>query len=102
MLGNAIYEEQGATTGVRVLSLDADGTTLEVSIQTEGTIRGVAETTVWTYWSKTRNDGSIHYRGAIYFTTTSKRLRDLNGTMGVHEYDLDAQGKAIVKVWEWK
>jgi hypothetical protein len=89
----------------------------------------------WTYWSKTRSDGSIHgegkgimttkdgdvvnligngaaksrgsdgsvhYRGAIYFHTTSQKLSKLNGATGVHEYDVDAEGNTVARVWEWK
>ncbi len=135
MLGEILYEEKGKTTGVRVISSEGGEVTVEVSLQTEGRIQGVAETSLWTYWSKTRSDGSmygegkgfmttkdgdvvnlmgngaarsrrsdgsVHYRGAIYFQTTSEKLSKLNGTTGIHEYDVDSEGNAVVKVWEWK
>lgn len=135
MLGEIIYEEKGRITGTRVVSADDGEIKIEVDLQTEGKIQGVEETCVWTYWSKTRSDGtmvgegkgfmttkdgdvitligsgcapgagsdgSVHYRGAIYFHTTSQKYAGLNGTAGVHEYDVDADGNTAVKVWEWK
>ncbi|MEE9230494.1 MAG: hypothetical protein V3U86_07285 [Acidobacteriota bacterium] len=47
-------------------------------------------------------DGSIHYRGAIYFRTTSAKFSNLNGMVAVHEYDVDAEGNTVATVWEWK
>jgi hypothetical protein len=47
-------------------------------------------------------DGIVHYRGAIYFNTASKKFSDLNGAVGVHEYDVTPDGKTSAKVWEWK
>jgi hypothetical protein len=29
-------------------------------------------------------------------------LSKLNGTVGVHEYDVDAEGNTVAKIWEWK
>ena len=135
MLGEILIEETGKTLGVRVLDSEAGAVTMEVSLQTEGRVLGVAEATVWTYWSKTRPDGSmygegkgvmttkdgevigllgsgtakvagldgtVHYRGAIYFNTTAAKYAKLNGTAGVHEYEVSAAGSLTTKVWEWK
>ena len=135
MLGQILLEEKGKASGFRVLSLDPGETTVEVSLQTQGRILSVEETSLWTYWSKTRADGSIygegkgfmttkdgdvihmlgsgastapgrdgviHYRGAVYFNTGSAKFVALNGAVGVHEYDVDAQGNTAAKVWEWK
>ena len=135
MLGEMLLEETGKTLGVRVLDSEPGTVTMEVSVQTEGRLLGIAETTVWTYWSKTRPDGSmygegkgvmtttdgdviglvgsgtakavgpdgtIRYRGAIYFNTAAAKYARLNGSAGVHEYDLSASGNLTTKVWEWK
>ena len=62
-LGNLILDETGQVTGMRVLSNDANGVNVEVSLQTTGTIRGVPENTLWTYEVLTRPDGSVHSGG---------------------------------------
>ncbi len=46
-------------------------------------------------------DGSISYRGAIYFHTASEKFAALNGAMGAHEHDVGADGTATTKVWQW-
>jgi hypothetical protein len=135
MLGDILYEEKGKTTGVRVLSSDGGEVTVEVTLQTQGRILGMEESSLWTYSSKTRadgtivgegkgfmttkdgdvvnligsggakargSDGSVHYRGVIYFHTRSQKLSNLNGATGVFEYDVDAAGNTVAKVWEWK
>lgn len=135
MLGDILIEETGKTLGVRVLESEPGAVTMEVTVQTEGRLLGVSEATVWTYWSKTRADGSmygegkgvmttkdgdvigligqgtakaagpdgiIHYRGAIYFHTAAAKYVRLNGSAGVHEYDVSASGTLTTKVWEWK
>jgi hypothetical protein len=135
MLGEILYEEKGKTTAVRLLSSEGGESTVEVTLQTEGRIQGMEERSLWSYWSKTRadgtlygegkgvmttkegdvvnlignggaksrgSDGSVHYRGAIYFHTASPKLSRLNGCTGVHEYDVDAEGNTVARVWEWK
>ena len=68
-LGDLILEEVGQMTGTRVLSTDASGTNLELSLHLTGTIRGVPETTMWTYTTLTRPDGSIYGHGQGIMTT---------------------------------
>ena len=68
-LGDLILEEVGQVTGTRVLSTDASGTNLELSLQLTGTIRGVPQTTMWTYTTLTRPDGSIYGNGQGVMTT---------------------------------
>ena len=68
-LGDLILDEAGQVTGTRVLSTDASGTNLELGLQLTGTIRGVPETTLWTYTTLTRPDGSIYGSGHGVMTT---------------------------------
>ena len=129
MLGDLLYEEKGETTGLRVLSSEGGEVKVEVSLQAEGQIHGVSETSLWTYWSKTRSDGTIYgegtgfmttadgavinlkgtgaaksagpdgsvsYRGTIYFHTSSEKFASLNGAVGVHEYEVDAEGNVTI------
>ena len=45
-LGELVLEDSGQITGIRVLSTDASGTTLELNLQLSGTIRGVDQNTL--------------------------------------------------------
>ena len=69
MLGELIYEEAGTITGTRVLEPGGEESLVEVDLRSEGTIQGVKETTLWTYWSATRADGSIYGEGDGIMTT---------------------------------
>ena len=52
--------------------------------------------------AKATSDGSVANRGALYFQTTAEKYAHLNSISGVHEYDVDAQGNTVGKIWEWK
>ena len=134
-LGDLILDETGQVMGMRVLSSDANGIKTEVSLQLTGTIRGVSESTLWTYTILTRPDGSMYGSGTGIMTTqdgdvvsmvgagsgkivppgatnnfrtmlhphsAAAKYADLNGSTLVGEYDLNADGSAINKCWEWK
>lgn len=47
-------------------------------------------------------DGSVEYLGTIHFQTALAQFASLNGAVGVHEYDVGADGNTSVQVWEWK
>ena len=47
-------------------------------------------------------DGSVSYRGILYYRTTTQRLARLNNACGVFEYEVDPGGNTTAKVWEWK
>ena len=79
MLGDILYEETGQTSGIRVLSSEAGETEVEISLQTQGTIRGVAEHSLWTYRSKTRADGTICGTGTGFMTTSEGDVIHLIG-----------------------
>lgn len=49
-----------------------------------------------------RKDGSVSYRGAIYYQTSSPRWLRLNSVAGIFEYEVDAQGNTRAQLWEWK
>ncbi len=79
-LGNLLYEEKGKAIGMRVLSSDAGGTKMEVTLQTEGRIEGVDENSLWTYSSFTRPDGSIYGEGKGLMTTKGGDTIHLTGS----------------------
>lgn len=78
-LGDQILEESGQITGIRVLSMDASGTHTETCLQLAGTIRGVAQTTIWTYTTLTRPDGSMCGSGQGIMTTQDGDVIQLTG-----------------------
>jgi hypothetical protein len=47
-------------------------------------------------------DGSISYRGAIYYSTAAAKWARLNNVAAVFEYEVDAQGNTKAQIWEWK
>ncbi len=51
---------------------------------------------------KLKQDGGVSYRGVLYFQTASKKFAQLNEMTTVFEYEVDAEGKSVSKVWEWK
>jgi hypothetical protein len=47
-------------------------------------------------------DGSVSYRGALYFQTASPAWLRLNTVAGAFEFEVDTQGRTRSDVWEWK
>ena len=64
---------------MRVLSNDANGVNVEVSLQTTGTIRVVPENTLCTYEVLTRPDGSVQGGGDGIMTTQTRDVIVLIG-----------------------
>jgi hypothetical protein len=47
--------------------------------------------------------GGIKFRGAHFYRTSSNgKLASLNNVIGVFEGEIDAEGNAAAKIWEWK
>ena len=89
MLGELLYEEVGQITGIEVLPPEDGGVVLKVSLQAAGRIQGVEHTSLWTYTSTTRTDGSIFGQGRGVLTTADGdvvhilgRASDLSGGPG--------------------
>ena len=79
MLGELLYEETGNVSGVRVLPPEEGAVVLEVSLQASGRIQGVEHTSLWTYTSTTRADGSIFGQGRGVLTTADGDVVHLVG-----------------------
>jgi len=47
-------------------------------------------------------DGSVKYRGAIFYQTAFQEWARLNSVAAVFEYDVDAQGNTKAQIFEWK
>jgi hypothetical protein len=46
--------------------------------------------------------GTVNYRGATYYSTTSPNFTRLNSVAGIFELHADAVGALHTKAWEWK
>ena len=46
--------------------------------------------------------GAVKWRGAVYLYSKARKLLPLNKMAVVFEYDVDQNGKAQGKFWEWK
>ncbi len=49
-----------------------------------------------------KKDGSVSYRGAVYYQTSSPKWSRLNSIAGIFEYQVDGQGNTSSELWEWK
>jgi len=79
MLGELLYEETGNVTGIKVLPPEGGAVVLEVSLQAAGRFQGVEHTSIWTYKSMTRTDGSIFGEGRGVLTTATGDVVHLLG-----------------------
>ena len=46
--------------------------------------------------------GTVSYRGAVYYQTSSAKWARLNSIACVFEYEADAEGNTRAQLWEWK
>jgi hypothetical protein len=63
---------------------------------------GGAATWVGDGVGKIKPDGSVSFRGAIYYQTAFPKWTRLNGVAAVYEYDVDPQGNTRAQILEWK
>jgi hypothetical protein len=49
-----------------------------------------------------KKDGSVSFRGAIYYQSAAPAWQRLNGIAAIFEYEADAQGNTHSEIWEWK
>ncbi len=47
-------------------------------------------------------DGSVSYRGAVYYQTSSPKWSRLNTVAAIFEHEADAEGNVRSQLWEWK
>jgi hypothetical protein len=116
-----VLDVEGAP-GVEV-SFEADGkilgldhhaiTTYTAKVRPDGTLYGTGKGAVMTHsgesaaWEgagvgKFGPGGSVSYRGAIYYYSSSPTLSRLNSVALVFEFETDAAGNTHGKLWEWK
>ena len=49
-----------------------------------------------------KTDGSVSYRGAIYYQTAAAKWARLNSVAAIYEYEVDPEGNTRAQIWEWK
>lgn len=103
------FEDAGKLLGVSVTGIGSytsvvrpDGSIFGHGQGLETTDDGEAATWTGTGLGHFGPGGSVSYRGMLFFTTTSKKLARLNNTCAAFEYEVDAKGSTVSKLWEWK
>ncbi len=103
------FQQMGKILGVD----ETDMGTYESVMRPDGTLLGIGqgvimgkggETATWTGQGIGifKADGSISFRGAIYYQSAHPTWARLNSVAGVFEYDQDVNGNVKGQVWEWK
>jgi hypothetical protein len=49
-----------------------------------------------------KKDGSVSYRGAVYYQSASPAWSRLNSVAAIFEFEMDTQGNCKDESWEWK
>jgi hypothetical protein len=131
MLGDQIAEETGKVTGFRVLDAEGPKVEVSIrtqgkilgtdymgratywsAVQPSGFLYGEGQgayiaqdgMAVWKGQGtgKINPAGGASYRGALHFVNATGKLAKLAGTVGVFEYNTDANDNTTAKLWEWK
>ena len=90
------------TTGTYTSEMRPDGTLYGEGQGIVMNSEGGGATWVGSGVGTIKKDGSVSYRGAIYYQTSAAKWTRLNGMAAVFEYDVDPQGNARSQIWEWK
>ncbi len=103
------FEESGKMLGVAVNGMGtytsvvrADGTLFGQGQGIDMTEDGEAATWTGTGVGHFGPGGSVSYRGMLFFKTTGKKLARLNNACVAFEFEVDAKGSTVSKMWEWK
>ena len=49
-----------------------------------------------------KKDGSVSFRGALYYQSSSPKWSRLNSVAAIFEHDVDPAGNVRSQLWEWK
>ncbi len=103
------FEDSGKYFGVAVTGMGSYTSVVRADGSIFGNGQGMSmtedgETVTWTGTGAGHfgPGGSVSYRGMLFFRTTSKKLARMNNACGAFEYEVDAKGSTVAKVWEWK
>lgn len=103
------FEDSGKMFGVAVTGMGTYTSVVRADGSLYGSGQGMnmtedGEAVTWTATGVGRfgPGGSVSYRGMLFFRTTGKKLARLNNACGAFEYEVDAKGGTVSKMWEWK
>lgn len=89
-------------TGTYVATLRTDGSLIG---QGQGVVMGPpGELASWTGQGigLPQKDGSIKYRGAVYFDSNSATWKRLTSVAAIFEFEVSAEGETKGQLFEWK
>ncbi len=49
-----------------------------------------------------KHGGTVSYRGAVFYQSSSLKWSRLNSIAAIFEYEADTQGNTHAQLWEWK
>ncbi|HXG93886.1 MAG TPA: hypothetical protein VNN73_16200 [Blastocatellia bacterium] len=49
-----------------------------------------------------KKDGTVSFRGAVYYQSSSPKWERLNSIAAIFEHDVDIEGNVHSQLWEWK
>lgn len=103
------FEDSGTIYGIPTTGLGSYTSVIRPDGSLIGTGQGISmtqdgEAVTWTGTGsgKFGPGGSVSYRGMLFFRTTSQKLARINNACAAFEYDVDAAGNTVSKLWEWK
>ena len=103
------FEDSGSMYGIAVNGIGTYTSTIAADGSLHGTGQGMnmtadGEAAAWTGTGvgKFGPGGSVSYRGMLFFRTASQKLARLNNACVAFEYEVDAAGATVTKMWEWK
>ena len=97
-----IYGVPHTSRGTYVASLRQDGTVYGEGQGLVMSAEGDMATWVGQGVGTLKKDGSVSYRGALYYQTPSAKWSRLNSIAAMFEYEVDAEGNTKAAIWEWK
>jgi hypothetical protein len=89
-------------TGTYVTRLRPDGTLYGEGQGITMSAEGDAGTWVGQGVGTFNKDGSLSYRGAVYFQSASPKWSQLNRVAALFEYEVSAEGVTRSQLYEWK
>ncbi|MBI3743187.1 MAG: hypothetical protein HY261_02745 [Chloroflexi bacterium] len=103
------FQAQGKVLGME----SSDVGTYVATMGPDGLLRGTGQGILMTKdgegasWKghgvgKMTKNGGVSWRGSLVYMTMSPKLARLNSIVGLFEYEVDATGKTLGKIWEWK